>query len=333
MQRKLDNYIQSSAELWAKTMFFTTSEFCSATSNLTVCGRVLQWAWPVCRVTVTWSGSLPELVCGWCTSPRVARCLYRSICCRRPSLFAMRGMYSDNSSSTTAINCWTTPRRPTERLSSKYDTTYISVCHRSVPSKQNKKPSCRYDSQPYCLTAPSVPTSVYHTLVVALVLSRLDYGNAVLVGLPAYLSTCTTVCSQCSTLLRDPSPVTRRSDHITDTLASFYWLKVPERIQFKLATIVYRSLNGTAPRYVLQICAVCLICRLPDDVWDRHSLTSSMSVSRSVQLLETELSLWLAGARLWNSLPHDIVASDTLSHFRRGLKTFLFRQSCPSILF
>ena len=31
----------------------------------------------------------------------------------------------------------------------------------------------------------------------------------------------------------------------------------------------------------------------------------------------------MTGARLWNSLPHDIVASDTLSHFRRGLKTFL----------
>ena len=42
----------------------------------------------------------------------------------------------------------------------------------------------------------------------------------------------------------------------------------------------------------LQIYAVCLICR-PDDVWDRHSQTSSMSVSRSVQLLETELSPWL----------------------------------------
>ena len=34
----------------------------------------------------------------------------------------------------------------------------------------------------------------------------------------------------------------------------------------------------------------------------------------------------MAGARLWNSLPHDIVASETLSHFRRGLKTFLFRR-------
>jgi len=32
-----------------------------------------------------------------------------------------------------------------------------------------------------------VPTSVYQTLVVTLVLSRLDYSNAVLVGLPGYL--------------------------------------------------------------------------------------------------------------------------------------------------
>ena len=37
--------------------------------------------------------------------------------------------------------------------------------------------------------------------------------------------------------------------------------------------------------------------------------------------------------RLWNCLPHDIVASDTLSQFRLGLKTFLFRQSYPPILF
>ena len=39
-----------------------------------------------------------------------------------------------------------------------------------------------------------------------------------------------------------------------------------------------------------------------------------------------------AGARLWNSLPADIVSCDTLPQFRRELKTFLFRLSCPSIL-
>ena len=61
-----------------------------------------------------------------------------------------------------------------------------------------------------------------------------------------------------------------------------------------------------------------------------------MSASRSVQLLESGdrvFAVAVAGAQLWNSLLHDIVASETLSHFRRGLKTFLFRQSYPSILF
>jgi len=37
----------------------------------------------------------------------------------------------------------------------------------------------------------------------------------------------------------------RRSARITDTLASFHWLRASERIQFKLAVIVYRGLHGT----------------------------------------------------------------------------------------
>ena len=42
----------------------------------------------------------------------------------------------------------------------------------------------------------------------------------------------------------------------------------------------------------LQICAVCLTCR-PKNLCDHHSLTSSMSASRSAQQLETDRSLWL----------------------------------------
>ena len=53
----------------------------------------------------------------------------------------------------------------------------------------------------------SVPTSVYHTLVVALVLSRLDYGNVVLVGLPAYLYNRLQSVLNAAAPLRDPSPV------------------------------------------------------------------------------------------------------------------------------
>jgi len=41
----------------------------------------------------------------------------------------------------------------------------------------------------------------------------------------------------------------------------------------------------------------------------------------------------IAGARLWKSLPPDVIACDTVPRFRHELKTFLFRQSYPSIVF
>jgi len=31
---------------------------------------------------------------------------------------------------------------------------YITFSNTKIQHKQNKKPSCRYDSRPYCLTAP-----------------------------------------------------------------------------------------------------------------------------------------------------------------------------------
>ena len=54
----------------------------------------------------------------------------------------------------------------------------------------------------------SVPTSTSQTLVVALIHSRLDYGNSVLVGLPVYLMR-RLVCSQCGSAAYLPSPTLR----------------------------------------------------------------------------------------------------------------------------
>ena len=93
----------------------------------------------------------------------------------------------------------------------------------------------------------SVPLTIYQTLIITLVLSRLDYGNATLAGLPACLlnrlhSVLNTATWSIANL--------RRSDHITDALISLHWLCVPQRINFRLATLAYRSLCGTAPRYL-----------------------------------------------------------------------------------
>jgi len=148
-------------------------------------------------------------------------------------------------------------------------------------------------------------------------LSRLDYGNAVLVGLPAYLYNRLQSVLNAAARPRSIAGL-RRSDHITDTLATFHWLKVPERIQFKLATIVYRSLNGTAPRYLAAD------LRRLSDIPSRRRVRSSLTDQLDVRQLQCstvgDRAFAVAGARLWNSLPHDIVASDTLSHFPCGLK-------------
>jgi len=71
----------------------------------------------------------------------------------------------------------------------------------------------------------------------------------------------------------------RRSEHITTALISLYWLRVLERISFKLAVMTYRPVHGTSPSY-LQSC----FTRVADDIKTTAAvflLTSSIRSARS----------------------------------------------------
>ena len=46
----------------------------------------------------------------------------------------------------------------------------------------------------------------------------------------------------------------RRYDHITSVLHKLHWLPVRKRVNFKIATLVYRSLSGMAPAHVAADC-------------------------------------------------------------------------------
>jgi hypothetical protein len=88
---------------------------------------------------------------------------------------------------------------------------------------------------------------VLKSLVVALVLSRLDYGSATLAGLPA------TLLSRLQSVLNAAARLifrARKFDHVTPLLRDLHWLRVPERLDFRLAVLVYRCLHGTAPTYL-----------------------------------------------------------------------------------
>ena len=70
----------------------------------------------------------------------------------------------------------------------------------------------------------------------------------------------------------------RKSEHITPLLRELHWLKVPERIQFRLCVLAYRCLTGTAPSYLTET------LRLTADVGSRRRLRSA---SKSTLVIPT----------------------------------------------
>ena len=84
----------------------------------------------------------------------------------------------------------------------------------------------------------SIPTPAYKSLVVSLVLNRLDYGNATLCGLPDYQ------CRRLQAVLNAAAKSIfrlQRSDHVTPALIELHCSSAADRVNFKVATLVYTA--------------------------------------------------------------------------------------------
>ena len=82
----------------------------------------------------------------------------------------------------------------------------------------------------------SITTAACRTIVHALVMSRLDYCNAILYGLPdAQLLKLQLVQNSAARQVTG----TRIREHITPVLFALHWLPIRQRIQFKLLLLVY----------------------------------------------------------------------------------------------
>jgi len=92
---------------------------------------------------------------------------------------------------------------------------------------------------------------------------------------------------------------TRRSEHITPVLRQLHWLPVCQRIEFQMAVLVYKDLNGLSPQYLAIDCQLITTS-------GRWRLRSSNVATCDVPRTRTTLgdrSFTAAGPRLWNSLP------------------------------
>ena len=126
------------------------------------------------------------------------------------------------------------------------------------------------------------------SLVVSLVHSRLDYGNFVLVRLPVYLHLQRRLQSVLNAAARLVFCLSRY-DHVLDALATLHWLRLPQRVDFKVAVMAFRVLHGLVPPYLNDLVRVA-------DLPGCRRLRSSSS-SSSHQLLVPPFRLTTIGQR------------------------------------
>ena len=158
-------------------------------------------------------------------------------------------------------------------------------------------------------------------LVCALVLSRLDYCNAIYAGLPAVtLAPLQRVLHSAARLVYDLKP----SDHVTPVLKHLHWFPIKERVDYKLCMLVHCVSTGRAPLYMSDMLTACA------DVSSLSRLRASSSgdyVVPRTRLKFGERAFAIAAPRIWNKLPCELKSMKCTSSFKRSLKTFLFNSA------
>jgi len=178
--------------------------------------------------------------------------------------------------------------------------------------------SCFYQLRRLRQVRNRVSQAVLKQLVHSFVISRLDYCNSVLAGLPNYLiSQLQRVQNAAARLVLGLRP----SDHVTPGLKKLHWLPIQQRIKFKICVMMHSVSVNHCPTYISQL------VQPVSSSSRRHGLRSSSSAKFVVQRTRTkfaERAFSVAGPSVWNSLPADLRLEPDTAVFKRKLKNYLF---------
>jgi hypothetical protein len=169
------------------------------------------------------------------------------------------------------------------------------------------------------------------TVATALVHSKLDYCNSLYYNLPAHQiqrlqyiqnSLARAVCH------------TSKFSHISPTLKGLHWLKVRERIEYKIASLAYTALQFHQPSYISDLLTI--------QSNGRNTRSSSLVTLKHPPVVKAAVikrSFSYSAPALWNSLPSHLrqpaennnnnALAIPRSSFLAQLKTFLFSKSYP----
>ena len=97
-----------------------------------------------------------------------------------------------------------------------------------------------------------------------------------------------------------------------------------ERVQYKIAILIYKVLHGLAPQYLGPLNYV---ADLPGGQHLRSAGTNRLAVPPVKLTTVANGAFPGVGPRTWNDLPDDVTSAESLSTFRQRLKIRLFTKS------
>jgi hypothetical protein len=178
--------------------------------------------------------------------------------------------------------------------------------------------SCCFQLRQLRAVRRSLTMDAAKTLVHAFVGGRIDYCNSLLAGISDSLMRRMQLVQNAAARL-----VTglRKFDHVKPTLRDLHWLPVRQRINYKVALLVYKCLHGLAPSYLADD------CRPVSTMAGRRQLRSADTGMLVVPRTRTSIgarSFAVHGPTIWNKLPVELRLSGlSADSFTKRLKTYL----------
>ncbi len=176
--------------------------------------------------------------------------------------------------------------------------------------------SCRFALQNIRKIRPFLTEHAAQRLVQALVISRLDYCNALLAGLPSNTIKPLQMIQNAAARLVFNEP---KRAHVTPLFVSLHWLPVAARIQFKTLMLAYKPTTGSALTYFHSLLRIYIPSRSLRSASERRLVVPSQRGSKSLSRFSFTIPGW------WNDFPTPIRNTGSLSNFKQQLKTHLFQ--------
>ena len=99
----------------------------------------------------------------------------------------------------------------------------------------------------------------------------------------------------------------------------FKWLSFPKHVQYYTCIMMYKTLHGSAPEYIINLFVK------SSEVHNRN-LRSVDNETLRIPYARTNIydrSFAVTGAREWNTLPYDIRRSGSIASFKYNLQQYL----------